>query len=248
MADTLGYRKMIGIVVPSVNSAVQPECDEMRPEGVTNHIARIVTPKLVLKTDADFIKHVETMRAGILDAVDQVMMTEPDFLIMGLSLEAFWEGVEGAGKMLERIAEHAGVPTTMGSDSIRAALDAYGGIRRLGLITPHRPLGDERVRAYFTEAGYEVAGFKSFNCMTGAAIARVPADALRAAVDEVDGENVDAIVQVGTNLAMARVAAEAEEALGKPVIAMNAATYWHALRKCGIDDKVPGFGRLLEEW
>ena len=69
MADTLGYRKMIGIVVPSVNSAVQPECDEMRPEGVTNHMARIVTPKLVLKTDADFIKHVETMRAGIMDAV-----------------------------------------------------------------------------------------------------------------------------------------------------------------------------------
>ena len=110
MSDTLGYRMMIGIVVPSVNSAVQPECDEMRPEGVTNHLARIDTPKLVLKTDADFIKHVETMRAGILDAVDQVMMTEPDFLIMGLSLEAVWEGVEGAGKMLERIAEHAGVP------------------------------------------------------------------------------------------------------------------------------------------
>ncbi len=248
MADTLGFRKMIAIVVPSVNSAVQPECDEMRPEGVINHMGRAVTPKLVLKTDADFIKHVETLRAGIFEAVDQVMMVEPDFLIMGLSLEAFWDGVEGAGELLRRIEAHAGVPATMGSDAIRAALDRYGGIRRISLITPHRPLGDERVRAYFTEAGYDIAGFKSFNCMTGAAIARVSGDELRAAIDEVNGDGVDAIVQVGTNLPMARVAAEAEDDLGKPVIAMNTATYWNALRAAGIDDRVPGFGRLLEEW
>ena len=31
------------------------------------------------------------------------------------------------------------------------------------------------------------------------------------------------------------------------VIAINTATYWHALRAMGIDDKVPGFGRLLLE-
>ena len=36
--------------------------------------------------------------------------------------------------------------------------------------------------------------------------------------------------------------------LGKPVIAVNAATYWHALRANNIDDKVAGFGRLLEDF
>ena len=35
---------------------------------------------------------------------------------------------------------------------------------------------------------------------------------------------------------------------GKPVIAINAATYWHALRANGIMDKVEGCGRLLEEF
>ena len=33
---------------------------------------------------------------------------------------------------------------------------------------------------------------------------------------------------------------------GKPVIAINTATYWHALRACGIPDKRSGFGSLLE--
>jgi maleate isomerase len=54
-------------------------------------------------------------------------------------------------------------------------------------------------------------------------------------------------VQVGTNLACAAVAAEAERWLGKPVIAINAATYWYALRQNGIDDRQLGFGSLLAE-
>ena len=59
---------------------------------------------------------------------------------------------------------------------------------------------------------------------------------------------MDTIMQVGTNLPMARVAGMAEFWLGKPVIALNTATYWHALRQCGIGDKVQGFGRLLAEF
>ncbi len=63
-----------------------------------------------------------------------------------------------------------------------------------------------------------------------------------------NGKDVDAIVQVGTNLSMVRLAAAAELWLGKPVIAINTATYWHALRANGIADKIAGFGRLLEEF
>jgi len=64
---------------------------------------------------------------------------------------------------------------------------------------------------------------------------------------ELDGPDVDAIIQVGTNLSMVRLAAEAEGWLGKPVIAINTATYWHALRANGINDRIEGFGRLLTD-
>jgi maleate isomerase len=55
------------------------------------------------------------------------------------------------------------------------------------------------------------------------------------------------IVQVGTNLAMAELAALAEPWLDKPVIAINTATYWYALRSNGITDRIHGFGSLLVE-
>jgi maleate isomerase len=58
---------------------------------------------------------------------------------------------------------------------------------------------------------------------------------------------VEAIVQVGTNLSMGRLADEAERWLGKPVLAINAVTLWHALRTNGIPDQMRGFGSLLRE-
>ena len=54
-------------------------------------------------------------------------------------------------------------------------------------------------------------------------------------------------MQVGTNLAMAQLAAVEETRLGKPVLAINTATYWYALRDYGIKDRVPGWGALLSE-
>ena len=77
-----------------------------------------------------------------------------------------------------------------------------------------------------------------------------PPGVLRETLIELDGNgrDVDAIVQVGTNLSMVRLAAAAEMWLGKPVIAINTATYWHALRACGIKDRIEGFGRLLEKF
>jgi maleate isomerase len=36
--------------------------------------------------------------------------------------------------------------------------------------------------------------------------------------------------------------------LGKPIIAINTATYWHALRTNGVKDRMEGFGRLLAEF
>ena len=70
---------------------------------------------------------------------------------------------------------------------------------------------------------------------------------LRDAIGEVNGPEIEAIIQVGTNLAMARLAAMAEFWLDKPVLAINTATYWWALRRNGIADKIDGLGSLLLE-
>lgn len=44
---------------------------------------------------------------------------------------------------------------------------------------------------------------------------------------------------------MARQAERAEVRLGKRVIAIDTALYWHALRQSGITDQIKGFGSLF---
>ena len=44
MTDVLGWRKKFGIIGPSTNTIVQPDFDDMRVKGVTNHYSRIFTP------------------------------------------------------------------------------------------------------------------------------------------------------------------------------------------------------------
>jgi len=70
---------------------------------------------------------------------------------------------------------------------------------------------------------------------------------LREGLKTLAAQRVDAIVQAGTDLAMADIADEAERWLGIPVIAINVATYWSALRANGITDRMHGFGSLLSE-
>ena len=41
MVDYLGYRAKMGVTTPSTNTVVQPEYDDMRPPGVTNHLGRM---------------------------------------------------------------------------------------------------------------------------------------------------------------------------------------------------------------
>jgi maleate isomerase len=104
------------------------------------------------------------------------------------------------------------------------------------------------VKNYFGEMGFETVRETCLQCTSWTAIAEVTEQRLRGVLRALDGDDVDATVQVGTNMSMVRLAAAAEMWLGKPVIAINTATYWHALRANGIQDRIPGFGRLLAEF
>ena len=68
------------------------------------------------------------------------------------------------------------------------------------------------------------------------ATAQVPRGTLAEAMRGLAASRPDAIVQVGTNLPMARLAGEAFDWLGLPVLAANAALYRDALRQLGLLD------------
>jgi maleate isomerase len=248
MTDSLGHRAKFGVLAPSTNTSVQPEFDALRPHGVTNHFSRIVIPDSRVTDDRSFMAMMDNIRAALWPALDAVLTCSPDYVVLGMSAETFWDGLAGSVRLKRRLERHAKRGVAMGSDACRAALRAYGRkIKRLGVITPYMPAGDRQVRRFFTECGFEVVNLLGLKCRSPMLIAHVSKAELRDAILRVNRGRVDAVVQVGTNLAMAEVAAMGEFWLGKPVIAINTAIYWHALRQYGIKDRVYGWGSLLAE-
>lgn len=250
MRDVLGWRKKFGVLGPSTNTVVQPDFEMMRPAGVTNHYSRIYTPNAKAVSNESFMSGAAVIADNTIDAVKSVMTCAPDYLVMGMSAVTFFGGMKGANAFQENVEREAGVGISIGSHSCTAALKAYGAGKRIAFLTPYFPAANDQVRQYFTEAGFTVVRDICLKCPSWTGIAEVPPDVLRERLIELngDGRDVDALVQVGTNLSMVRLAAAAELWLGKPVIAINTATYWHALRQNKIDDKIPGLGRLLEEF
>jgi maleate isomerase len=248
MTDSLAPRAKFGVLAPSTNTSVQPEYEAMRPWGVTHHHSRLVIPDTRVTDDASFMVMMDNIRGALFPALESVLSCHPDYVILGMSAETFWDGLAGAAQLKKKLQKTAKVGVAMGSDACRAALRAYGrGIKRLGIITPYMPAGDRQVRRFFTDCGYQVVNLLGLKCQSPVLIAHESKQRLRDAILQVNRGRVDAIVQVGTNLAMAEVAAMAEFWLDKPVIAINTATYWYALRDFGIKDRVPGWGSLLGE-
>ena len=246
LPDTLGYRLKVGVVLPSTNTIVQPATDAVQVPGVSYHVGRIPISDKKISME-NFLEHVESMRAGIETATDQVKSAGIDCLIMAVALEAFWGGIVQSEALKAKLTIYAGVPVILGSDAIASALNVFGA-KNIAVLTPHMPRGDEEVQNWLDESGFNVKRLTGLKCQSPRAIAQVPKATIHDQLHALDGDDIDALVQVGTNLAGAAVAVEAEKILGKPVISINTVSAWASLRQAEIIDHVQGRGRILEEY
>ena len=250
----IGHRAKIGVVVPSTNTSVEYDCQRVIPRGVTWHTTRFYIESPDLSSDEAFMKFLDLLRETIGDSIRSLMTCKPDHVMMGMSAETFWGGIKGNDGFVDRIQEMVGQETglTTGANAVIAALEALGvpggAGRKLGILTPYQPVGDKNVRLFFEDAGYEIGELIGLRCENAHdAIALVPEHEVIDIVKKIDSDDTDAIVQVGTNLSTSGMFPTIEKWLSKPVLPINVATVWHALRSCGVNDRYDNFGRLLEE-
>ncbi len=244
----IGARGRIGVIIPSTNIGVEYDCQRIIPPGVTWHFARFFVSQPDLSSDDMFMAFIDAIRHTIPDALRDIMTCEPSYIMMGMSAETFWGGLEGNVEFEARLRDAIG-PTmglTSGAAALTAALDAFGA-KRVAALTPYQSVGDVQVRRFLEESGYEVTKVVGLKCDSATSIAHTPPrEVIDTVLRELDGADVDAIVQAGTNLSGLDIFPTLEKQLGKPVIPINVASIWHALRAQGINDKIYGRGWLLE--
>lgn len=249
--DYYGYRKKFAVLVPSTNTAVETEYHKMCPEGVVLATRACVIPPFKVTNDQEFVEMVQAIGAATEQGLLDALTCRPDHVIFGYSAETFWDGKGRSDREFKKyndIAQAKGnCNVTFGAQAIMDALKCYPKVKRIGVISPYMPVGDNQVVKFMADIGYEVVRIAG-HCSPGPVeIAHEDFAKTRALVDQVNGDDVDLILQAGTNLYFVELAAMLEQELGKPVLAINALTFWHALRSNGIPDRIRGFGSLLAE-
>jgi maleate isomerase len=248
MGENNGRRRRIGVVIPSTNTSVEADYNDLRPDNVTLHVARIFI-NTSIDSDDKAQETLRQIREGSEKAVHDVCTCKPDHLIMGMSSETFVGGLEGSRALTKRMEETSGLSVSTGSEATNLALRSIDA-KRIAVLTPYQPSIDEQVELYFDDLGYEMVAMKSLRCPTATSIADVTGEEILSAIDELDEQahgEFDAFVQAGTNLSSWAVADEIEKRTGKPLVSINAATLWHALGVLGLDQSLPTAGSVFRQ-
>ena len=253
----LARRARIGVLIPSTNTGVEYDLQKFALDGVTWHPSRFwielrnwaeENARTGEGIDSVFERFLELMREELPGAVDRVLSAGITHLMLGMSAETFWGGLAGNATFEQGIRDQiGGLGLTTGAAATRDALNAFGA-QSIAVITPYPPVGDDNVRRFFGEIGFTVKDIAGLSSPSATAIAETAIGDVMDTVRRVDGDDVDAIVQCGTNLSTVDIFPTLELWLQKPLIPINVACVWHALRACRVADRITGKGRLLEEF
>lgn len=234
-----GWKARIGLIVPSTNTINEPEFWRMAPEGVG-----IFTARAMLQGRATPESYFEMAKA-VSGAADQLATAEVDIVAYGCTSGSFVCPMED---LIDDMQARTGRPALAAAGAVVAALRALGA-RRVALATPYIDFVNQREREFLQEQGFEVVSLEALDLghtqEERRGIGRVPPEAIDRLARLADRPEADVVFISCTNLASLGVVERLEAELGKPVITSNQACFWACLRRLGLRDAIPGFGRLL---
>ncbi len=256
--DVRSFKRKFGLLIPATNTSMEHELwsiilRNQGPNGLNGvglHTANVLTSRPRLKTEEDLVAYKKQFLGGLRAAVDGALLAEPQYLIMGMSLEHIIGGIEEIRAPMADIEAYAGLSWATWHDAIQAALGKYGA-KRIGIMTPFDKKGNESATQMFEELGFEVVSSVGFSCANALHIAHIPDWAKEKAILELlatDENELDAVVQCGTNMSLIDVSEKLEPVVGIPILGINAVTFWYALRENGFEGALDGAGRLLREF
>jgi maleate isomerase len=236
------WRATIGVIDLATSATILPEYYRVAPDGVVAISSRLVLPRgetteaaLLEMTESDELERV----------ADQLAWARPQVITFACTTGSLVRGPGWDKVLRDRIEARTAVPATTTSTAVLAAFAALGA-RRLGIATPYIDELNRREREFFEAQGFEVLDIRGLGIRDDRQIGmQSPQTAYRLA-REVDRPEVDCLFISCTNFPTIPIIAPLEADAGKPVVTSNQATIWDSLRRAGIRERIPGFGRLLE--
>jgi maleate isomerase len=241
----IGWRARLGFLLPPGNPTVEAEMMALAPAGVSLHFhrmaARASAGALPGALDGQD-ERTRTMIDNIDGSIELLAMVKPDIIVVAHTATSYHLGRAGEADLLARLSDATGTRVITAFGAVVAALERLG-VRRVALGAPYSAETTEAGRAHLETYGFVVV--KSDNLKGVTNIYDETAERAYGLARMVDVPEAEAVFLSGTGMPTLPVLDMLERDLGKPVISSASAMMWHALRRCGVGQPIPGYGRLL---
>lgn len=246
-----GWRARIGLLIPSVNTTMEPEFNRMAPDGVSIHATRLglsgFTPEGLI-----------AMGKGVEQAAKMILDIGAEVIVFGCTSGSFVKGVGHDQELIREIEAVTGRPAIATSHAVLEALHHLK-MKKVAVATPYPEEINEKEKDFLEGNGIKVVNIKGAEYWNRAPfypLAKLPVSyiglhepqvAYKLALD-VYRQEADGIFISCTNFRTIEIIEMLEKTVGKPVVTSNQATMVAALRKAGVQDRIKGYGVLMESF
>jgi maleate isomerase len=233
-----GGGRRFGVVLPSVNTIVEPLFSRLAPTGVTVHANRMLitgaaTPESVLEMD----------RHG-LEAAAVLATCQPDAILYGCTASTIVRGRAYDLELVDELQRATSTRCATATDAVVRALHHLGATR-IAVASPYPDALDDLEATFFTQAGFDVVGRANLGISDTRALA-VPG------LDEIvelgrracAASDADALLISCLNFRSHLAVAALESELGRPVVTATTASLWWMLRLLGTGAEASELGAL----
>lgn len=231
------YKHRIGLLVLVDDATIEPEFNELAPEGVAVHAARMMYDPSYISPES-----LAKLELQVEKAVSEVLWVHPNVIVFACTSGSLIIGDE---KLIQKINNKApGVPATTTITAVTHALRALG-IRTLAVGTPYTDDVNIAEKKYLEDHDFKIANIEGLEIRDGPTLSLQEVDTIYNLAKRVNRPEADGVFLSCTGLHAISVIEKLELELGKPVISSNLATFWHSCKLAGIRGAIEGYGRLL---
>ena len=229
----------LGVILPSVNTVVEPWFSKSMPDGVSLHAARML---LANSLSADVVREMDATDG--VSAARQIASCRPASVAYCCTASSLVQGRSYDQHLRETVSEICGVPATTGAYAIERALIALNAYD-INVISPYSKELDDLEHRYFEECGFQIKNAGNIGITDSFGLAEPSAEALVDLALETWRPGGQAMVITCLNTYSHEIIGLLENKLGVPVVTATQATLWHLLELAGVGGGDRPYGRLF---
>lgn len=226
----------VGVIVPSWNTVMEYEFQQMGGASISVHSQRI-------RHNADTEENLAWMTTQAPAAAELLGHAKVNAICYGCTGSGFLKTPDDDLEVAAALEQYTGIPSVTSSACIVQALRAFK-VRRLSVASPYEPWLNEKLRTYLEAAGFEILAMKGLGTQAHGSVSKEDVKALAL---EVWRPEAQAVFISCSNFRTLDIIEAVEQETGVPVITSNQAAMWGTLRRSEDRTIVRGAGRLFQE-